>query len=398
MIEFSQRLHALPGYPLAEIPTLKRRLLEAGMDVIDLGAGDNDAPPPDVAVAAMTEALRDPAYSKYGFQQGLPAFRQAASRWIERRFGLGFDPFTETLPLIGSKEGLSHLPFAVVNPGDATIVPEPGYQAYVGGSILAGAEPYIAPLQLEHDFLLELERVPEAVLRRAKLVFVNYPNNPTAAVATPEYLERTVAICRRHGILLAYDNAYCDLTFDGYRAPSIFEIAGAREVAIEFFSLSKSFSMTGWRLGFAVGRPELITALTRVKSYVDTGPFLAVQKAGAAALDQAEALVAPIRAELERRRDAAVAALREAGFALEAPKAAMYLWIALPAGVPSAAFARRALEQTGVVVLPGSGFGPAGEGFFRIALTVGADRLRLAAIRLGQTLGAMRRGELAPAR
>jgi LL-diaminopimelate aminotransferase len=397
MIELSQRLHALPGYPLAEIPTIKRRLIEAGMDVIDLGAGDNDMPPPAVAVEAMTDALHDPAYSKYGFQQGLPAFRQAASRWMERRFGLRFDPMTETLPLIGSKEGLSHLPFAVVNPGDATIVPEPGYQAYIGGSILAGADPYIAALRPENDFLLDLEQVPDAVLRRAKLVFVNYPNNPTAAVATPEYLERTVAICRRHGILLAYDNAYCDLTFDGYRAPSIFEIPGAREVALEFFSLSKSFSMTGWRIGFAVGRPELITALTRVKSYTDTGPFLAVQKAGAAALDQAEALVAPIRAELERRRDRAVAGLREAGFTLEAPKAAMYLWVALPNGSPSATFAKRTLEDTGTVVLPGSAFGPAGEGFFRIALTVAPERLREAAVRLGRTLEATRRGELASA-
>jgi LL-diaminopimelate aminotransferase len=396
MIEFSQRLHALPGYPLAEIPTIKRRLIEAGMDVIDLGAGDNDTPPPAVAVSTMTEALRNPAYSKYGFQQGLPAFRQAASRWVERRFGLRFDPAGETLPLIGSKEGLSHLPFAVVNPGDATIVPEPGYQAYLGGSILAGADPYVVPLRPDNDFLLDLEQVPESVLRRAKLVFVNYPNNPTAAVATPEYLERTVAVCRRHSILLAYDNAYCDLTFDGYRAPSIFEIPGARDVALEFFSLSKSFSMTGWRLGFAVGRPELITALTRVKSYVDTGPFLAVQQAGAAVLDQAEALVAPIRAELERRRDAAVAALREAGFVLEAPKAAMYLWIALPPGTPSAAFAKRTLEETGTLVLPGSAFGPSGEGFFRIALTVGPERLRAAAARLGRTLEATRRGELAP--
>jgi LL-diaminopimelate aminotransferase len=343
----------------------------------------------------MTDALADPAYSKYGFQQGLPAFRQAASRWVERRFGFRFDPATETLPLIGSKEGLSHLPFAVVNPGDVTIVPEPGYQAYIGGSILAGAEPHIAPLRPENRFLLELEQVPEAVLRRAKLVFVNYPNNPTAAVATPEYLERTVAICRRYGILLAYDNAYCDLTFDGYRAPSIFEIAGAREVALEFFSLSKSFSMTGWRIGFAVGRPELIGALTRVKSYVDTGPFLAVQQAGAAALDRAEELVEPIRAELQRRRDGAVAALREAGFALESPKAAMYLWVALPPELPSAAFARRALEETGTVVLPGSGFGPAGEGFFRIALTVRAERLREAAFRLGRVLEATRRGALA---
>lgn len=396
MIEFSQRLRALPGYPLAEIPTIKRRLIEAGMDVTDLGAGDNDTPPPEAAVEAMAGALRDPAYSKYGFQQGLPAFRQAASRWVERRFGLRFDPTTELLPLIGSKEGLAHLPLAVVNPGDATIVPEPGYQAYLGGSILAGADPYIAPLRPESDFLLELDRVPDAVLRRAKLVFVNYPNNPTAAVAPVEYLERTVAICRRHGILLAYDNAYCDLTFDGYRAPSIFEIPGARDVALEFFSLSKSFSMTGWRIGFVVGRPELVTALTRVKSYVDTGPFLAVQQAGAAALDQAEALVAPIRAELEARRDAAVAALRQAGFAVDAPKAAMYLWVALPAGVPSAEFAKRTLEETGTVVLPGSAFGPAGEGFFRIALTVGADRLRTAAVRLGRTLAATRGGELAP--
>lgn len=395
MIEISRRVLSLPGYPLAEIPGIKRRLIESGVDVIDLGAGDNDTPPPATAITAMRDALADPAYSKYGFQQGLPAFRQAASRWVERRFGRRFDPVSELLPLIGSKDGLAHLPFAVVNPGDATIVPEPGYQAYLGGSILAGAEPYIAPLRREQDFLLELDRVPEAVLRRAKVVFVNYPNNPTAAVATPEYLERTVAVCRRHGILLAYDNAYCDLTFDGYRAPSIFEIPGADDVALEFFSLSKSFSMTGWRLGFAVGRAELIGALTRVKSYVDTGPFLAVQKAGAAVLDRADEIVEPIRTELQRRRDAAVPALREAGFAVQPPKAAMYLWVALPEGVSSAAFARRALEETGTVVLPGSAFGPAGEGYFRIALTVGADRLREGAERLGRVLQAGRRGELA---
>src|SRR5688500_504792 len=265
----------------------------------------------------MTATLRNPALSKYGFQQGLPEFRQAASRWIERRFGFRFDPTTETLPLIGSKEGLSHLPLAVINPGDVAIVPEPGYQAYIGGALLAGAEPYIAPLRPENGFLLRLDQVPEAVLRRARIVFVNYPNNPTAAVANREYLEQTVAICRQHGILLAYDNAYCDLTFDGYRAPSIFETAGARDVALEFFSLSKSFSMTGWRLGFAAGRADLIGALTRVKSYTDTGPFLAVQKAGAAVLDRAEEVVAPIREELKRRRDAAVPALRDAGFALE---------------------------------------------------------------------------------
>jgi LL-diaminopimelate aminotransferase len=395
MISFSKRVQSLPGYPLAEIPAIKRRLIQAGVDVIDLGAGDNDTPPPDVAVQAMTTALRNPELSKYGFQQGLPEFRQAASRWIERRFGIHFEPATELLPLIGSKEGLSHLAMTVINPGDVAIVPEPGYQAYIGGSLLAGAEPCIAPLRPENEFLLRLDLIPEAMLRRARIVFVNYPNNPTAAVATREYLEQTVAICRQYGILLAYDNAYCDLTFDGYRAPSIFEIAGARDIALEFFSLSKSYSMTGWRLGFAAGAPELIGALTRVKSYVDTGPFLAVQKAGAAALDAGESLVEPIRAELQRRRDAAVAALRKAGFAVEPPKAAMYLWIPLPAGVASGTFARHALEELGVVVLPGRGFGPAGEGFFRIALTVDAARLQQAAERLGQALETVRRGALA---
>jgi LL-diaminopimelate aminotransferase len=395
MIRFSHRLQSLPGYPLAEIPTLKRRLIEAGVDVIDLGAGDNDTPPPAVAVETMSAALRNPVLSKYGFQQGLPEFRQAAARWIERRFGQRFDPFTEILPLIGSKEGLSHLPLAVINPGDVAIVPEPGYQAYLGGTLLSGAEPCIAPLRPENRFLLELDQIPGDVLRRARIVFVNYPNNPTAAVADAAYLERTVAACRRHGILLAYDNAYCELTFDGYRAPSIFEFSGARDIAIEFFSLSKSYSMTGWRIGFAAGRAELIGALTRVKSYVDTGPFLAIQKAGASALDHSEELVAPIREELEKRRNAAVAALDRSGFRVESPKAAMYLWIPLPERTQSATFAKQALEQTGVVVLPGSAFGPAGEGFFRIALTVGAERLKTAAERLGTVLQDLGRGPVA---
>ncbi|HXE58548.1 MAG TPA: aminotransferase class I/II-fold pyridoxal phosphate-dependent enzyme [Gemmatimonadales bacterium] len=394
-ITTSDRERALPGYPLAEVPAIKRRLIERGVDVIDLGAGDADFPPPEVAIRALREAVADIAYSKYGFQQGLPEFRRAASDWMARRFGVTFDPVTELVPLIGSKEGLAHLPFAVMNPGDVAVVPEPGYQAYLGGTILAGGEPLIAPLTPRTDFLVELDRLPAETLRRTRLVFLNYPNNPTAAVAPLEYLERTVATCRRYGIVLAYDNPYCELTYDGYVAPSIFEVPGAREVAVEFHSLSKSFSMTGWRLGWAAGRRELIAALTRVKSYVDTGPFLAVQKAGAATLAEAERIVPPIREELQRRRDAGVAALRAAGFQLEVPKGAMYLWVALPPGLPSAAFARRALEETGVVVLPGSGFGPGGEGFFRIALTVGGERLREAVARLGQVLAAARGGEIA---
>ena len=386
MIRLSERLRQLPGYPLAEIPTIKRRLIEADVDVIDLGAGDNDTPPPAPVVQALTEALLDPALSKYGFQQGLADFRRAASDYVARRFGHRFDPQAEILPLIGSKEGLAHLPFALVNQGDVVVLPEPGYQAYIGGAILSGAEPFVYPLTAREGFLLELDRLSADVLARTRLVYLNYPNNPTAAVAPLDYLERTVHACRRHGIVLAYDNAYCDLTFDGYRAPSIFDIDGANEVAVEFLSLSKSFSMTGWRLGFAVGKRELVGALSKIKSYIDTGPFLAIQKAGVVALDRAEEFVEPIRLELARRRDAGVRALRTRGFEIESPRAAMYLWVPLPPGIASAAFTRFALESEGVVTLPGSGFGPAGEGYFRIALTVGADRLEEAIGRLGKAL------------
>jgi LL-diaminopimelate aminotransferase len=383
-------LGRLPGYPLADLPARKRELLARGVDVIDLGAGDADYPPPAEVIEALRRAAGETALSKYGFQQGNPEFRRAAVAWMQRRFGLTFDQTTEILPLIGSKEGLSHLPLAVLNPGELAVVPDPGYQAYLGGTVLAGGIPLIYPLTPRTRYLVELEELGEETLRRVRLVYLNYPNNPTAAIAPRDYLERTIALCRRHDILLAYDNPYCDLTFDGYRAPSIFEIDGGREVAVEFFSLSKSFSMTGWRLGWAAAERSLIAALTRVKSYVDTGPWLAVQQAGAYALDHADRLMAPNVAELTRRRDAGVAALREAGFACESPSATMYLWVPLPAEISSAEFGRRALEEQGVVVLPGSAFGGGGEGFFRIALTVGPDRLREGVGRLGQVLRSSR--------
>lgn len=391
-MQFSARLDRLPGYPLAKLPARKRELLARGVDVIDLGAGDADYPPPAEVIEAMRQATGETALSKYGFQQGNVRFRQAASNWMRRRFGITFDPLTEVLPLIGSKEGLSHLTLAVTNPGDLVVVPEPGYQAYIGGTILSGAEPLIYPLTPRTNYLVELDEIPEERLKRIRLVYLNYPNNPTSAIAPRDYLERTVKICRERQIVLAYDNPYCDLTFDGYRAPSIFEIEGAHEVAIEFFSLSKSFSMTGWRLGWAVGAVPFISALTRVKSYVDTGPWLAIQEAGAFALDHTERLIAPNIAELQRRRDAGVAALREAGFELESPRATMYLWIALPEGIKSAEFTERALEDEGVVLLPGSGFGPGGEGFFRIALTVGPERLREAIVRLGRVRAGLMAG------
>jgi len=387
-VKVSDRVGRLPEYTLARIPTIKRRLIAAGIDVIDCGAGDSDGPPPAPIVDVLHQALAVTALHKYGFQQGLVAFREAAAAWVERRFGQQFDAHTEMLPLIGSKEGLTHLPFAICNPGDVVIVPEPGYQAYIGGAVLSGAEPYVVPLRAEQQFLVELDQVPPEILRRARVLYVNYPNNPTAAIAPRDYLERLVAACRAHDIVLAYDNAYCDITFDGYVAPSIFEIPGARDIAVEFFSMSKSFQMTGWRVGFAIGSAPLIGALTKIKSYIDTGPFLALQQASAWTLDHAEELNRPIVAELTRRRDAAVAALVDAGFTVETPRAAMYLWVPLPAGLPSATFATRALEEEGVVVLPGSGFGPGGEGYFRVALTQPAERLREAAVRLGRTLAA----------
>ena len=386
MTQFSKRLAALPTYPMAEIPTIKRRLVQQGVDVIDVGAGDADFAPPEVAVDALSRALRDPAMSRYAFQMGLPAFREAAAAYMKRRFGARFDPFTELHPLIGSKEGIAHLAVAMLDPGDVAIVPEPGYAVYEGGTVLAGGEPYRYALTPRTNFLLELDELPPDVARRAKLVYLNYPNNPTAAIAPKDYLERTVAYCRQHGIVIAYDNPYCEITFDGYVAPSIFEIPGAREVAVEFHSLSKSFCMAGWRLAWAVGRPELIAALARVKNYVDTGAFLAVQAAGAAVLPQAEALSRGYVEQFKERRDGILPVLRAQGFEPETPVATMYLWIPLPEGVESATFARRALTEEGVVTLPGTGFGAGGEGFFRIALTVGTPRLVEAAERLGKVL------------
>jgi len=389
MTRLSQRLPALPTYPVADIPVIKRRLLAQGVDVIDVSAGDADLAPPAVAVEALARAARDPAMSRYGFQLGLPAFREAAAAYLQRRFGVTFDPFAELHPLLGSKEGLAHLALAVLDPGDVAIVPVPGYAVYHGGTVLADAQVHLVPLTPRTGFLLELEELPRDVVQRARLVYLNYPNNPTAAVADRDYLARTVAFCRRHDIVLAYDNPYCEITFDGYVAPSIFEIPGAKETAIEFHSLSKSFCMTGWRLGWAAGRAELIGALGRVKNYVDTGPFLAVQAAGAAVLAQAETLVRPYVAEFRARRDAMVPALRGRGFELETPRATMYCWVPLPEGVASAAFQRRAMDETGVVTLPGSGFGAGAEGFIRIALTVGAARLEEAAERLGRVLTAV---------
>jgi LL-diaminopimelate aminotransferase len=380
------RFESLPEYPLAHIPRRKRELLARGVDVIDLGAGDADFSPPSAAIDALTRAAREPAMHRYGFGLGLVAYREAVSTWMKRRFGLHVDPLTEVVPLIGSKEGISHLALAYLEPGRFAIVPEPGYSPYHGGASLAGADVYRYPLRPRTSFLLELDEIPDEILRHAGLVYLNYPNNPTAAIAPRQYLERVVQRCRELDIVLVYDNAYSELTYDGYVAPSIFEIDGARDVAIEFHSLSKTYNMTGWRCGWAVARPEIAGALARVKSFTDTGQFMAVQAAGVAALESWPAFMPANVAAFRERRDAAVESFRAAGFECDVPQATMYLWVKLPEGVASAGFAERLLDDEGVIVLAGSGFGAGGEGFFRVSFICSPARIAEGARRAGRVL------------
>jgi LL-diaminopimelate aminotransferase len=386
MPALSGRFNSLPEYPLATIPQKKRDLLARGVDVIDLGAGDADLPAPPAAVERMRAAVGDPALCRYGFGLGYPPYREAAAAWMERRFGVRFDPYKEIVPLIGSKEGLSHLAFGYLNHGDVAIVPEPGYNSYMGGTLLSDATKYAYALRPRTNFLVDLDDIPKAILDRARILYLNYPNNPTAAIAPLSYLEEVVRRCRELDILLVYDNAYSELAYDGYVPPSIFEVDGAREVAIEFHSLSKTYNMTGWRCGWAAARPEVAGTLAKVKSFIDTGQFMAVQAAGTAAIESWAQFVPGNVAVFKERRDVAVAAFREAGFACEVPQATMYVWLALPEEIPSADFSDRLMREEGVIVMPGSAFGPGGEGFFRVSFIVPPDRMREAARRAGRVL------------
>jgi LL-diaminopimelate aminotransferase len=385
-LPLAARFDNFPAYPLADVPQIKREMLSRGVDVIDLGAGDADLAPPPAAVEALREAVLQTPMSRYPFQLGLPAFREAVSAWMRSRFGTTIDPYREMLPLIGSKEGIAHTAFAYVGAGDATILPDPGYQPYIGGTLLAGGDPFLVPLRAENDFLIPLEDLPADVVRRTRILYLNYPNNPTAAVAPREYLADAVRFCADNGILLAYDNAYSEFAFDGYRPPSILEIDGAMDVAVEFHSFSKTYNMTGWRLGWAAGNASAIAALSRVKSFVDTGQFMCVQAAGVAALASYDTWVPENVKAFRARRDALANALRTSGFDVTVPEATMYLWVPVPGGVPSETFARRALLEQGVVVMPGAALGAGGEGYLRLALTQPEARLQEAASRLGLLL------------
>jgi LL-diaminopimelate aminotransferase len=382
----ARRVESLPPYLFAELDRKIAERRARGEDVISLGVGDPDLPTPPHVVAAAQAAAGDPSTHRYPSYYGMPELRKAIAAWFAGRFGVDLDPDTEVLPLIGSKEGLAHLAFAYLDPGDRALVPDPGYPVYGIATALAGAEAVRLPLPAERRFLPDWEAVP-AVDERTKLVWLNFPTNPTAAVATEDDLARAVAFAAEGGLLLAHDAAYSEITFDGYVAPSVLQVPGGRDVAIEFHSLSKGYNMTGWRIGFAVGAPQAIEALATLKTNLDSGIWGAVQRAGIAALAGPQDHVAAMRDLYRKRRDLVIATLNRLGWDLEPPLGSIYVWLPTPNGETSAQFADLLLDRAAVVVAPGLGYGSGGEGYVRISLTVADDRLAEAMDRIAEAVG-----------
>ncbi|MGQ9509642.1 MAG: LL-diaminopimelate aminotransferase [Thermodesulfobacteriota bacterium] len=375
-IEYATRINQIPPYLFAEIDRKKAEMRKKGLDLIDLGVGDPDLPTPKPIVEELKKASEDPKNHRYPSYEGMIEFREAVAQWFEKRFHLTLDPATEILTLIGSKEGIAHIPLAFVNPGDYVLVPSPGYPVYRVSALFAGGIPYFLPLLKENGFLPKLSEVPKEVAERSKLLFLNYPNNPTSATAERSFFEEVVAFAWKYQIIVCHDAAYSELAFDGYRPPSFLEIEGAKEVGIEFHSLSKTFNMTGWRIGFAVGNAQIIGGLGRVKNNIDSGLFQAIQEAGILALRQFDTPLSENIHTYQRRRDIMIQGLQEIGLEVEKPKATFYLWVQVPRGYSSSQFATLLLEKAGIVVTPGNGFGEAGEGYIRIALTIDESKLR----------------------
>ncbi|MFA4989487.1 MAG: LL-diaminopimelate aminotransferase [Candidatus Omnitrophota bacterium] len=382
MFKLSKKLQDLPPYLFLEIDKAKRKARAAGRDIIDLGIGDPDQPTPRHIIEALDQAALDPLNHRYALDQGLPALRRAIAVWYQDRFGVGLNPDSEILPLIGSKEGLAHFPLAFLNPGDYSLVPDPGYPPYKGGTILAGGKPYSLPLREENSFLPELKKIPLGVRKKAKIIFVNYPNNPTSATAEKAFYKELIAFARKNKIIIVSDLAYSEISYDGYRPLSILELEGAREVSLEFHSLSKTYNMTGWRLGWASGNAKLIAALAKVKSNIDSGIFSAVQSAGVAALSGPQEYVKSMCNLYRKRRDCLMEGLDLLGWKAHRPKATFYVWIKVPKATNSIKFAGVLLEKANIVVTPGVGFGRCGEGYIRMALTVSKERIREALERL----------------
>jgi|UniRef100_A0A7C5EM12 LL-diaminopimelate aminotransferase len=382
----ADRLKLIPPYLFKEIDEKKEEVRAKGVDIIDLGVGDPDLPTPRFIVERMIEAVQDPSTHRYPLYSGMNDFREAVARWYKRRFEVDLDPETEVLTLIGCKEGIAHLPLAVNNPEDVNLMTTPAYPVYRMGTLFAGANPFLVPLLRENGFLPDLGTgtIPPIEARDAKLFFFNYPNNPTAAVADLEFFRKMVDFCREYEIVPVHDASYTELAYDGYRPPSFLQVPGAKDIGIEFHSLSKTYNMTGWRLGMVVGNREVIQALGKIKSNIDSGAFNAIQLAGIAALDSDQSSVAENCRIYQERRDILVQGLRKLGYEVEPPKATFYVWLSVPRGFTSMQFTAHLLEKAGIVTVPGVGFGDPGEGYVRLALTVPKERLEEAVHRLGK--------------
>ncbi|MDO8963226.1 MAG: LL-diaminopimelate aminotransferase [Coriobacteriia bacterium] len=382
----ANRIANLPPYLFAEIDRKAGLKRAQGIDVISLGIGDPDRPTPDRILSAMERAIHNPANHQYPSYVGAPRYREACSGWMKKRFGVDVDPNTETLALIGSKEGIAHLFLAFVDPGDVTLVPGAGYPVYHTGGILSGGETYWMPMTEENGFLADFDNIPADVLARTKMMFLSYPNNPTSAIANEAYFDKAIAFAREHDILLIHDNAYSEIGYDGYVPPSLLERPGAKDVAIELFSCSKAYNMTGWRVAFACGNAAAIKALGTVKSNIDSGVFTAVQDAAIEAFAGPQSEIDELCAMYQRRRDLVVDALAKIGVEAAIPKATIYVWAKVPDGYTSASFAEHILESANVIVPAGSAYGPSGEGFIRISLTTPDERLEEAIARIEASL------------
>ena len=385
--EKSDRLKKLPPYLFVEIDRAKKKAREEGRDIIDLGVGDPDIPTPKFIINALTNAAKDPATHRYSLDQGIPEFRSAAAKWMKKRFGVDLNLNSEIYPLIGSKEGITHIPLAFINPGDAVLIPDPSYPPYRSGVIFAGGEIIYMPLLEKNRFLPDLKAINPQHLHKAKMIFINYPNNPTSAVCDKSFLKDVVEFAKKHNLIVCSDAAYSEITFDGYTAPSIFEIDGAKDVAVEFHSLSKTFNMTGWRIGFVCGNPFIIEGLAKVKSNIDSGIFSAIQRAGATALENYDKHIKSVIKIYAERRDILVDGLNSLGLHVEKPKATFYIWVKVPPRYTSAVFANALLEKCDIVVTPGNGFGEYGEGYVRMVVTVDKKRIKEAIDRIKKRLG-----------
>lgn len=383
-VSLADRLSKLPPYLFAAIDEMKQEAIKQGKDIINLGIGDPDLPTPRHIIDSLSETALDPANHQYPSYVGMLSFRKSMADYYRSTRSIDLDPGSEVLTLIGSKEGVGHIPLAFVDPGDIVLVPDPGYPVYSAGTTLAGGISYFMPLKKGNGFLPDIDAIPADIAKRAKLMFVNYPNNPTAATCESGFFEKVVAFAKENNIIVVHDAAYADVTFDGYRAPSFLETPGAKDVGIELYSLSKTYNMTGWRIAAALGNADILKGLGKVKTNLDSGVFQAIQYAGIAALQSSQDCVADNNRIYQERRDVLVDGLKKIGWDVEKPKASFYVWIGIPKGATSTDVTARLIKEAAIVTTPGVGFGPNGEGYIRMTITTSKERLSEAVDRMAK--------------